>query len=164
VGATWLRPTLLVLILVGLVGGGLADASGAASPTLPKVEDESGTYCCVREFVALEPGEIVFSNDGQALFAGARWASSKRNYHPLTWKTWTRANATGAGYLWAGGFDSGVRLTLWRPKQIHGYLLFTRITVTYKSHEPPKAPPTFVMALAHGCDCDWNGYNVKDSW
>ena len=148
---------------MGLIAGGLAAASGAA-PTLPKVEDESGTYCCVRAVVAVDPGEIVFSNDGHALFAGARSASSTRGYHPLTWKTWTGVKATGTGYLWAGGLDSGVRLSLWRPEHVHGYLLFTRITVTYTSSKPPKAPPTFTMALVHGCDCDWNGFSSKDFW
>lgn len=165
VSTAHLRSALVVLLLsVGLAGGGLADASRASSPTLPKIEDVSGTYCCVREFVAVEPRYIVFSNDGHALFAGARWVSSKAYYRPLTWKTWTRANATATGHLWAGGFGSRVRLTLWRPEQVHGYLLFTRITVTYTSHKPPKAPPTFVMVLVHGCDCDWNGYSALDFW
>jgi hypothetical protein len=169
VGVIQLRVSLFVLLLLGLVSGGLAEASRAAAPTLPKVEYESGVYCCLREEVAVKPFDIVFSNDGHALFAGARWVSSKKFFHPLIWKTWTSTSATGTGDLWVVSPRwvspaSGVRLTLWRPKRIRGYLIFTRITVTYTSSKPPKAAPRFVMVLDRPCYCDWSGFSGNDFW
>lgn len=139
----------------------------AAPTTLPQVEDESGTYCCVREFVAVKPYDIVFSVDGHALFAGARWVSSKKYYHPLTWKRWTATSATATGDLWLANpiwvsRPSGVRLMLWRPRRIRGYLLFTRITVSYASNKPPRAARTFLMTLDGPCYCDWSGVSGKD--
>lgn len=66
----------------------------------------------------------------------------------LRWTSWTNRQALGSGYDWEPDTDCPMRMIcgadtyrarirLWRPREIHGYWLFTRLTITYTKRRPP---------------------------
>lgn len=94
--------------------------------------------------VKREPGKIVYSGDGSALLAGSGTIRSR-----LHWTKWNRSGARATGSDWhdncipdcARGAYSAypVKLRAYRPRWIEGYLVFTRVTVTYTGSRPPYA-------------------------
>lgn len=96
-----------------------------------------------------KPYRIIYSGDGAALLAGRSGISSH-----LTWTSWTQTVGRAWGADWhnncvpdcARGTYSAYRanIRVYRPRQLGGYLLFTRMTVTYKVPPPP------YLAYRHG--------------
>jgi hypothetical protein len=91
------------------------------------------------------PGLLVYSGDGSAFMAGL--GASTRNSGHLHWTTWNQTQARGWGGDWhddctpdcADGTYSAYRVNvhLYRPEQLGGHLVFSRMTMTYPARRPP---------------------------
>lgn len=96
------------------------------------------------------PAEIVYSGDGSALLAGRGSGPSRppaRLSSWLKWLSWTSTEAHGSGADWhdncvpdcATGtyYPYSAAVRAYRPRDLGGYLLYTRLTVTYAGARPP---------------------------
>jgi hypothetical protein len=129
-----------------------ATGASAAMAALPGVTSEGPAKPKVK------PKMIVYTGDGSALFAGAKQLS-KTNFGSLHWSKWTKKKALGSGGNWlndckpdcaAGKFHGyPVNLKLTMPKLVHGFNVFTRMTVTYTQNLPPHAVKTTTWTLKH---------------
>ena len=129
-----------------------AIGASAALAALPGVTSE-GTAA-----PKVKPTTIVYTGDGNALFAGAQ-AVSKTNFGSIQWSKWNKKKAAGSGGNWlndckpdcARGKFHGypVTLSLSRPRTVVGKRVFTRMTVTYTQNLPPHAIKTTTWKLRH---------------
>ncbi|MHB1571447.1 MAG: hypothetical protein ACYC0H_19890 [Solirubrobacteraceae bacterium] len=111
----------------------------ATAPT-PQVSMYSGAR--PSQALARRPRLISYSGDGAAFLAGRR---STRD--ALRWKTWGASVGRAQGDDWHDnripdcargtyfGYPASIRA--YRPRKVDGYLVFTRITVTYTRARPP---------------------------
>jgi hypothetical protein len=96
------------------------------------------------------PFEIVYSADGSALLAGRGSGPSRPPAHlsaGLKWLSWNSTEARGSGADWhdncvpdcATGtyYRYPANMVAYRPRHLGGYLLYTRLTVTYTGARPP---------------------------
>ena len=142
-----------------VVGFGMTTAAFAAVPKVPVFlgPPRSGQTPRVR------PPEIVYTGDGTGFFAGR----GRAGYHPkfghLHWTEWTATEAKAWGADWldncnpdcAGGYRKPfpVNLDLYRPRRTLGYLVFTRIKVTYTKKAEPythRHVETFRLGVGYG--------------
>lgn len=102
-----------------------------------------------------KPFWIIYSGDGAALLAGRGSTSSR-----LHWTSWNAAEGDAWGADWhnncvpdcARGTFFAFRATVkvYRPRRPGGYLLFTRMRVTYTGKRPPGyAHQTLVFRLSY---------------
>ena len=106
----------------------------------PQVSIDSGA--ATRQALRRKPVRILYSGDGGALLAG-----SGSTWGRLRWSAWNTEQARARGEDWhnncvpdcADGSYSGYPVTvrLWRPGLVDGFLVFTRMTVTYTGARPP---------------------------
>lgn len=123
----------------------------AVAPTdrTPRILTESVASPQFPEFARRPPG-IVYSGDGSAELAGAGTGPVRPPAHlssRLAWDSWTSTEARGSGADWhdncvpdcATGtyYPFAATLRAYRPRRFGGYLLFTRLTVTYTGARPP---------------------------
>jgi hypothetical protein len=98
-----------------------------------------------RRELARRPKGITYSGDGSAFIAGPR--DSTGHAMRIRWRSWGRHDAAGTGANWldnctpdcaTGGFSVyPAALRLSRPRMLGGYLLFTRMKLTYTASHPP---------------------------
>lgn len=130
-------------------------SASAATAHLPGLTQEGTAKPKVR------PTLIVYTGDGSGYFAGPRKLGHS-NYGHLSWSNWTKTRASGSGANWvnnckpscAQGTYTGypVKLQASTPKRVEGYLLFTRLKVTYTGKRP---------AFAHDRTQTWKLGNTK---
>lgn len=111
--------------------------------------------------LAVRPSEITYTGDGTGFFAGYGKPSHKPRVGRIRWTKWTTTQATGTAGDWtdncnpacANGLRTAyrVRLKLYDPAVIHGYNVFTRLTITYR-HVPylPGHSVTLKLRYAYG--------------
>jgi hypothetical protein len=92
------------------------------------------------------PFTIIWTGDGTGILGGTGTGRSMRHFGRLHWSSWTATQAKATGRSWvnnctpscAGGryasYPATVALT--RPQRLHGYVVFTRLTVTYTRGRP----------------------------
>jgi hypothetical protein len=149
------RIEVAVLITVLLCAGAAygessgARAASARSYQTPRILTEEIAW---RRFPAFarRPSAIVYSGDDSALLAGRGSGPSRppaRLSSWISWRSWTSTEARGSGADWhdncvpdcATGtyYPYADALRAYRPRRLGGYLLFTRLTVTYAGARPP---------------------------
>jgi hypothetical protein len=107
----------------------------------PRVPTDSGGTPSSSRFQR-KPWSIVYSGDGAALLAGRHGIRSH-----LKWTAWNTSQGRGWGDDWHNNcspdcargtyFGYPVNVHVYRPRIVDGYLLFTRLTVTYTGARPP---------------------------
>lgn len=143
------------IILAGLLFLLLA---GVAAASLPQVPVFLGQPLQGKDPL-VKPSRITYTGDGTGFFAGGGYASHRPRIGRLRWQSWTATQAVAKGANWldnctpdcASGLRTpySVALTLWRPRLVGGYLVFTRINVTYTKRVPLRWPKRFTMRLGH---------------
>lgn len=108
----------------------------------PRIPILSGVNPFSGGVVKRQPGRIVYTGDGSALLAGSGAIGSH-----LHWTKWTRSGGLATGADWhdncipdcARGTYSAypVRIRAYRLRWVEGYLVFTRVRVTYTGARPP---------------------------
>jgi hypothetical protein len=137
---------LIVLTAIGVVAG---DAS--ASGTLP-VSPTSLSATTAHGGLQVKPAMIIYTGDGTGLLAGA---NVRNRQSGIDWTKWTSDLAFGTGFNQlnncepdcAGGTFSGypVKIELWRPRTLHGTLVFTRMTIFYERDRPRGEPSHYTF-------------------
>ncbi len=94
----------------------------------------------------VKPATIAYTGDGTGFLGGPRVRGRGSG---IDWTQWTADTALGSGYnqldncepSCAGGTFTGyaVKIEMWRPRTLHGTLVFTRMTIFYKHSHPPHA-------------------------
>jgi hypothetical protein len=126
------RLVCLIAVLAGLV---LAPAAVGAKPRLPVIptgQDATG------QFLKVRPPSLFYTGDATGAIAGAHIRG--RN-SAIRWTSWTPDAARGDGYDQlndcrpdcARGKYHGypAKIVAWRPRRLHGVLVFTRLTLFY---------------------------------
>jgi hypothetical protein len=112
-----------------------------AAQATPRIVSGDGAYASQLQ---RKPARIIYSGDGNAVLAGP----TGRPYQThLTWTSWNSKEGRAWGADWhnncnpycAAGTFSAYRanVQVYRPEHVAGYLLFTRLTVTYTGSRPP---------------------------
>lgn len=154
----WVCLTLALGVLLTLTATQIAGASSQP----PRVPIYLGTPPTA---LSIRPTSIVYTGDDTGLLAGA-----SRN-GKIRWSSWTPQDAIGDGYNQlntcnpncAEGQFTGhqVKVEAWRPRELDGHLVFTRLTIWYK-HEPPRGEPahyTFTDVYGEVAAIAGGGYN-----
>ena len=145
------------------VGAIVAAATlGLAAPgmtaTRTKIPVEDGPARAGKN-VQVKPYEIVWTGDGTGVFAGHGVAGRRPKFGRLHWSKWTATEGRASGSNWlndcipfcaAGRFTPfPVNLTVYRPRVLLGFKVFTRIKVTYTARVPHgyKRTGTFTLAV-----------------
>lgn len=164
----WLRASLVatfVSALGGLAPTTVSPAQATALQATPRAPSASGPANLLRR----RPYSITYSGDGSALLAGR----SRIRAH-LRWTTWTNRQARGWGADWhdnctpdcaRGSYHAYPAIVhLYRPRQVGGYRVFTRMTVTYTAKHPPypayqARSVTYVLRFSrlYGTSYFWRG-------
>ena len=107
----------------------------------------------------VKPFQIIWTGDATGVFAGRGTASKRPKLGRLHWSKWTvsEGRATGANWLndcvpfcAAGKFTPfNVNLTVYRPRVLSGFKVFTRIKVVYTGKVPHSYKRTGVFTLDH---------------
>lgn len=147
--------------------GALVVASVAGAASLPSVLADGGTVTQGKN-VLVRPKQIVYTGDGSGFLAGPGTAGRRPKPSKLKWSSWTTTAAQGTGDDWinncepfcaAGKFSQhAVTITLFRPRQLLGLRVFTRMRVHYTHGPNPlthKSTATFTLARS-GKQLFWN--------
>jgi hypothetical protein len=139
-----MRRLLFVLLLGSLFlafAGVAADAP--ASRTLP-VSPTFLRATTAYDGLQVKPATITYTGDGTGFLGGPNVRNRNAG---IDWTKWTTGVALGSGYnqlnnctpSCAGGTFTGysVKIEMWRPRTLHGTLVFTRMTIFYKHSHPP---------------------------
>jgi hypothetical protein len=137
---------LLVLVLVVVV---TSDASASGTlPVSPTFLSATTAYGGLQ----VKPATITYTGDGTGLLAGA---SVRNRQSGIDWSKWTTDLALGTGFNQlnncepdcAGGTFTGypVKIELWRPRTLHGTLVFTRMTIFYERTRPRGQPSHYTF-------------------
>ncbi len=134
-----------------LVSLGLLVAGASASGTLPASPTAVGVTRAP-DGLQVEPARIIYTGDGSGLLAGADVGSLRSR---IEWTEWTAKLARGTGFnqlddcepSCAGGRFHGypVRIEQWRPRELGGALVFTRMTIFYGKSRPPGQPSHYTF-------------------
>ncbi len=132
------------LFVCGLVFQSLAVGSASASGRLPAVPE---TFPAPYQGRGLEvrPAGIDYSLTGSLV--GRPSYSQRPLVGRLRWRSWTQREARGSGYdqlqekchIICKPEDYSfypARISLFRPRREHGYLVFTRMTIRYTKRVP----------------------------
>jgi hypothetical protein len=105
----------------------------------------------------VKPSQIIWTGDGSGVLAGHGTASKK--FGRLHWSKWTatQGRATGANWLnnclpncAAGKFSPfNANVTVYRPRVISGFKVFTRMKVVYTGKVPHGYKRSGVFTLDH---------------
>jgi hypothetical protein len=135
---------LALLFCLAAISAGGTDASAAMS-TVPRAPADLGATAA-NNGLQVEPATITYTGDGTGFLGGA---STRRN-SSINWTEWTAEAALGTGFnqldscepSCARGAYHGyrVRIELWRPRALHGALVFTRMTILYVGSHPRGEP------------------------
>jgi hypothetical protein len=125
---------------------GAEAADGSASTTLPV----SPTYLdatAAYKGLEVKPTTITYTGDGTGFLGGAHARNQNSGVH---WTKWTTHVVLGTAFnqlnncnpSCAVGTFRGyrVKLELWRPRTLGGTLVFTRLTIFYKTSRPRGEP------------------------
>jgi hypothetical protein len=140
----------LILVLTSLVFAVTAALAGdalasATLPVSPVFLNASSAY----NGLQVEPRSITYTGDGTGLLGGA----NPRDHGPgIDWMSWTADIALGTGFnqldncspSCAEGKFSGypVKIELWRARTLAGTLVFTRMTIFYRTGARGGLPST----------------------
>jgi hypothetical protein len=127
-------------VLVMLLSTCGASASVAAPlPTSPVYLDATEAY----NGLQVEPATITYTGDGTGLLGGYRVRGPNAR---IKWTSWTGKRARGSGFNQLndcvpfcahGHFHRyPVRIEMWRPAQVAGLLVFSRMTIFYLGARP----------------------------
>jgi hypothetical protein len=151
---------LALLIVLAAIGVVAADAS--ASGTLP-VAPTFLVASAANSGLQVKPKTITYTGDGTGFLSGA----NPRNHDSaIHWTRWAPTIALGTAFNQldncspdcASGKFHGYQVTieLWRPRALAGTLVFTRMTIVYKTSRPPGEPrhytftDTYIGGTGHG--------------
>lgn len=130
------------IVAAALAGSAAFATSALAGPVLPVYDGPPSA-----KYMQARPNVIVYTGDGSGFFAG-HGVAGRRQAHPphLHWTSWTALQARGWGADWIdnctpncahGRFTPyNVNLHAYRPRHLGGWLVFTRLAVTFTSHRP----------------------------
>lgn len=146
-----------IAVVVAATAAALALASGAlAARTQIPVYDGPAQP---GKDPQVKPFQIIWTGDGTGVFAGRGTASTRPRFGRLHWSKWTATEGRGWGANWlnncipfcaAGKFTSfNVNLTVYRPRVLSGFKVFTRIKVVYTGKVPHGYKRTGVFTLDH---------------
>jgi hypothetical protein len=122
-----------------------AGASGANLVPLVPIGGVNGQQLEVR------PAHIYYE-------LGSSLAGAPSVHHPLgrlRWASWTSRQAFGSGYDWIATHPGllanpyAARVRLYRARQEHGRLVFTRMTIIYTHTPPPGRPRTRTLDVVY---------------
>lgn len=149
----WRLVAWLAVAATALAFAGVA----LAATSTPRVPTQFLT-----KHLARRPATIVLTEITPVALAGT---GSLRNPGAIRWKTWTARTATGTGDEWIdpcipscaddryGGYP--VKITLSRPGQLGGHLVFRRISLKFTGKKPPGGFPTQIPVVFHK---GWYGF------
>ena len=133
--------TFAAAVLVVVLMTARAEAMATSLHQTPRVVSSSGGAPRYAGF-QWKLFRIVYSGDGAAFLGGVG-----STFKHLVWTTWTTSQGRGSGADWhnscvpdcADGtyFAYPATLTVYRPRRVGGYLLFTRMTTAYTGARPP---------------------------
>lgn len=114
----------------------------------------------------IEPAVITYTGDGTGFFAGFGRASHRPKVGGLRWSVWTPTVSMATGGDWednctpdcAAGLRTSYRVNLlaYRPEVVHGYSVFTRLSVTYTHGLPHYVHRrSYVMSLQYNQGFFW---------
>jgi hypothetical protein len=140
-----------------------APSALAARPRLPAQDGPAQPGRSLQ----IKPFEIIWTGDGSGLFAGRGKASKRPSFGRLHWSAWSATEGRGWGANWlnncvpfcaAGRFTPyNVNLTVYRPRVLSGFKVFTRIKVHYTGTVPRGFKRTSIFTLDHnGKQFFWN--------
>lgn len=131
----------VMLMAAPAVAAGVRAAGVRAAAGSPRVVTSAGGSPRFAGF-RRTPREIVYSGDGSAFIAGAGHGSPA-----IVWSRWDAHAGRGRGADWhdncipdcAGGHFTAypATITVYRPRRLGGYLLFTRMTTAFSGPRPP---------------------------
>ena len=143
------------LAVVILAGAGAAGAFAYGLPASP---------VSLNGRLQVAPAEITVSEDGNAFIVGPwkgsyrGWAGAPKHFPAIHWTDWSTSHAVGTGTEVVGNCKPNcthgtftayaLRLWEWRPRVVHGRLIFTRLRWQFIGRRPPLIPPS-VTATAH---------------
>jgi len=118
-----------------------AAAYGVSLSQTPRLVAASGVTARYADFTR-KPGRIIYSGDGAALVAGTSAVKG-----PIKWTVWNKVGGRGQGADWhnncnpdcvGGNYHAyPASVHVYRARRVAGYLLFTRMTLTYTGAHPP---------------------------
>ena len=132
---------------------------GALASGLPKVPSYAGTPS--NSNFKVKPASIQIAGDASFYYSGRKESHNRAG--ALKWTSWTATGGRSSGFNWvnnckpdcaSGKFHQyPVKLRVWRPRHLGGYLLFTRMTVTYTNGRPSSVPhKTEVLKVSYKKD------------
>jgi hypothetical protein len=140
----------LVALLIASAGIGVAVAAASAASAVPRAPDFLGASVA-HGGLEVKPATIVYTGDGTGFLGGA---SARRGSH-IRWTEWTAQVALGTGFnrvhncipicALGASHSYGVRIELWRPRTLHGALVFTRMTIFYTGSHPRSDPQHYTF-------------------
>jgi hypothetical protein len=146
----------------------LVVTSAAGAAALPGAVADGGAAKQGKN-VLVRPKQIVYTGDGSGFLAGPGKAGRHPKPGKLTWSSWTSGAALGSGDDWinncepfcaAGSFsEHAVNIKLYRPREMLGLSVFTRMTLHYTHGPDPvthKTSQTFKLGSAPGRQLFWN--------
>lgn len=146
--------TILVAAAASLAAGG-AIASAAPLPVSPTYVQATAAY----HGLQVRPANITYTGDGTGFLGGA---NARHRSAGIRWRKWTNHIALGRGFnqldncrpSCAGGTFHAfrVKIELWRPRTLGRRLVFTRLTIFYRTR-PPRGEPrhyTFTDTYSSG--------------
>lgn len=129
------RFAVLTITLAALAAPALASAGSL--PAMP-------TEACGGATVVVRPTLISPSCDGTFVFGGV----ARDLYGRIHWRAWTSTSAVGKGAVWVGTCNPncaegahvphGATLHLFRPRVLHGQLVFSRLSYTARGMGPAR--------------------------
>ena len=128
----------VTLLIAAAPAAGAGVSAPASSPRIVTSSGGAPRYAGLRH----TPREIIYSGDGSAFIAGPGHGSPA-----IVWTSWNATSGRGMAADWhdncipdcaRGHFTAyRARITVYRPRRLHGYLLFTRMTTAFTGARPP---------------------------
>ena len=152
--------------VVGAIAATMALAAPGALAKQTQIPVEDGPAHPGRS-LQVRPFQIIWTGDATGVFAGRGTGGRRPKFGRLHWTKWTATEGQGSGANWlndcvpfcaAGRYTPfNVNLTVYRPRVLAGFKVFTRIKVVYTGKVPHGEKRTSVFTLDHhGKQFFWN--------
>lgn len=143
-------PTKVLALIIGAAALGAVATGASAARMVPRAPAGLGASAA-NHGLEVKPATIVYTGDGTGFLGGA----TARRGSSIHWSQWTAQVALGTGFdhvhscipICALGASHSyqVRIELWRPRTLHGALVFTRMTTFYTGSHPRSDPQHYTF-------------------